>query len=84
MRDWYNAAPAEPATATVSWDHIFTCWRSVELDFHARYRADFGAGILEHRSWRWFEMRVADLLADNTSRTARAVRPLLAIGGAHV
>lgn len=85
MRDWYNTtAPDEVPRATASWDHVFACWRSVELDFHTRYGVDFADGTLHRRTWRWFSARVADLLGDNNSRLAQAVRPLIATGGARV
>ena len=79
IRDWYNdTAPASaPVQATVTWDDVFTCWTALSLDFHSRFRADFGDGILDRRTWRWFTDRVADLLDDKDSRLALAVRPLV-------
>ena len=87
MRDWYNAATESAATQSipVTWNHVFTCWRALELDFHERFRADFGDGVLDRRPWRWFAIRVEDLLNTKTSRLATAVRDLISsTGGARV
>lgn len=86
IRDWYHDIAPTQSTAEVTWDTIFRCWRALELDFHHRYQADFGDGVLDRRDWRWFAVRVSDLLDDNTSRLTAAVKTLLSppTGGARV
>lgn len=80
IRDWYlddTPTPATPTRAAVTWEHIFTCWKAVEVDFHHYFHADFGDGILHRRTWRWFSIRIAQLLSDNNSQLAAALRELL-------
>ncbi|GAB2646340.1 hypothetical protein GCM10027169_13170 [Gordonia jinhuaensis] len=82
IRDWYNDTTSQPKPApkaTVQWRHIFTCWNAVELDFH-RFGIDL-ADVLDTRDWRWFTLRVGDLLSDETSRLATTVKTLLTIEG---
>lgn len=54
---------------------VLSRWRAVELDLHDK-GIDCESGILEHRTWRWLEMHIGDLIADPDTRIGRQLRAL--------
>lgn len=55
------------------WSHILTHWLDIELDLQ-QAGVDVESGILRERSWRWLELRIADLASTPTTRLYRALR----------
>ncbi len=49
-------------------------WRAVELDLHTEFGVDVESGILRDRTWRWFVMRVGDLIENPLTRVGSVVR----------
>lgn len=80
-RAWYLPMYNAPALGgrktaeqqTISWSDILECWTQLELDFQSIYSVDLDTDILDHRSWRWFELRVGDLVHTPHSRLRRAL-----------
>lgn len=42
---------------------------------HREYGIDLSSGILRARTWRWFSVRVLQLLTDPGTRLHRAIYP---------
>ena len=61
IRDWYNDDTTEPEREAppVTWSMIFDAWIQCELDLHAIFGVDVESGVLEERTWRWLELRIA-------------------------
>lgn len=55
------------------WSHILTHWADIELDLQ-QVGVDVESGILRERSWRWLELRIADLASTPTTRLYRTLR----------
>lgn len=76
-REWYNPphfAPAfrnEPRPGAVTWRDILGHWSALELDFQ-QMGVDLEA-VIDHRTWRWFELRIHELVANPRSRLKRAI-----------
>lgn len=51
---------------------ILDHWADIELDLADR-GWDVESGILRERSWRWLELRIADIVSTPTSRLHRAL-----------
>ncbi|HFG8807619.1 TPA: hypothetical protein ACGIY5_000971 [Corynebacterium striatum] len=76
LRDWYAPTPAEaqkPVGAQqISWLQILEAWNAIECDLHTIYHIDVESGDLQHRTWRWLEIRIADLI-NQPSRLRQAL-----------
>jgi hypothetical protein len=76
-REWYNPpnfAPAfrnEPRPGAVTWRDILGHWNALEMDLQ-QMGIDL-EGVAGYRSWRWFEIRIHELIANPRSRLKRAI-----------
>ena len=80
-REWSNPLEMAPSQQPdpLTWASLFAHWNAIELDLHD-WGIDVESGILDHRSWRWFLMRVLDLIdsASPRSSTSRLKKVLTA------
>lgn len=72
MRLWWAPTPTQGAAPTVTIGGLLAQWDRVECDFQEHYGIDLSSGVLEHRSWRWFRVRLVGLLSTD-SRTSRHI-----------
>ena len=70
LRQWYDPE-AEEGPGAVSITSILEEWNAVETDMHHFYGVDVDSGILDHRSWRWFYIRLGRLLSEGESMLYR-------------
>jgi hypothetical protein len=59
----------------VTWARLLEQWAAVECDLQDRGVDLDDPALMGSRSWRWLRTRISGLLADPTSRTARALAP---------
>lgn len=59
----------------VTWARLLDEWRHIECDLQDRGIDVDDDQLMTTRSWRWLRTRITGLLADPTSRTARATAP---------
>ena len=74
-REWF--APTDSAGSDGSgwtWTGILTHWNEIETDMHHFFGVDMEDPVVLGRSWRWFTIRVARLMAEDTALW-RAIRP---------
>lgn len=61
----------DTAGARLTWSALFERWALVENDLHDR---GIDVDALPDRTWRWLRTRIAGLVTDPTTRTARALQ----------
>ena len=66
LRWWYEEGDGPGERPDLSWPTMLSHWDAIETDFHIHYHCDLGDGILDHRSWRWFRIRLIRLLAEES------------------
>ncbi|MFF2621303.1 hypothetical protein [Oerskovia jenensis] len=59
----------------MTWARLLEQWAAVECDLQDRGIDLDDQELMATRSWRWLRTRISGLLADPTSRTARALAP---------
>lgn len=65
---WWYYAPA-PKSDGLTWEKILSHWDDIEWAFQ-EVGIDLSSGILSHRSWRWFKVRVLGLVGRRSSNLA--------------
>lgn len=46
----------------VKWEDILNAWAAIETDLHQVFGVDVESGVLAHRTWRWLNLRITDLI----------------------
>lgn len=77
LYEWY-----EEVHSGIGWGSILAHWGLIEADLHDVYGIDVEDGILDRRSWRWLEQRIAGLMASRSVAPSGDLVPTTRIGWA--